>query len=701
MAETKTEPLSLEELLAKKKALEEEETKPKFLSRAEREKLAIQRREAEVARQQEERKKLEETRKKFEEQAEKTNRDKDRRDRDRDRDRDRRRRSRSRSPRRRDRSRSRSRDRKRRDRSREKDGKSDKSKKDDDLIVDPRKQQEAIKSRYLGGAREKRKRGRRLHERKFVFDWDATDDTSSDYNKLYQDRHEMQFLGRGSIAGVDINAQKKEKTGFYQKILEQRRTDDEKKQEEQRMQTLKTRQKQEEFDHRHWSKKSLEEMQERDWRIFREDYNITIKGGKVPKPLRSWGEANLPKEVHDVILKVGYKEPTPIQRQAIPIGLQNRDIIGVAETGSGKTAAFLIPLLVWITTVSKKQTGEELETGPFAVILAPTRELAQQIEEETKKFGDLLNIRTVSVIGGASREDQGMRMRLGVDVIIATPGRLVDVLENRYISLDQCSYLIMDEADRMLDMGFEPDVNRILEFIPVTNLKPDTDIAEDEQAMTANFFKKNKYRQTVMFTATMSPQIERLARQYLRRPAVVYIGSVGRPTERIEQTVFMISEEQKRKKLIEVLESHLREHKPPIIIFVNQKKGADLLGKGLTKLGFNPCILHGGKGQDAREFALQALKDGSKDILVCTDVAGRGIDVKDVSLVLNYDMAKSVDDFVHRVGRTGRQGKSGRAITFFTNDDAPLAADLVKSLESSSQRVPAELHTLAKNSANQ
>jgi ATP-dependent RNA helicase DDX23/PRP28 len=202
-------------------------------------------------------------------------------------------------------------------------------------------------------------------------------------------------------------------------------------------------------------------------------------------------------------------------------------------------------------------------------------------------------------------------------------------------------------------MGFEPDVNRILEFIPVTNLKPDSELAENEEEMTKNFFMKNKYRQTVMFTATMSPPIERLARQYLRRPATVYIGSAGRPTERVEQIVYLVAEEQKRKKLIEVLESHLRDHEPPIIIFVNQKKGADLLGKGLTKLGFNPCILHGGKGQDAREFALQALKDGTKNILVATDVAGRGIDVKDVSLVLNYDMAKSIEDYTHRIGRTG------------------------------------------------
>ncbi|KAI6227459.1 DEAD box ATP-dependent RNA helicase [Aphelenchoides fujianensis] len=515
MAAVKPEPLSLEELLAKKKQAEEEENKPKFLTKAEREALAIKRREEEVARKQQAAKEQEEARKRFLEQAEKAkqaqpeHRERDRRDRD---GRDRRHHDRDREDRRRRRSRSRDRDRRGRSRSRDREeSSSSKRPKEDSDVIDPRKQQEAIHSRYLGASREKRKRGRRLHERKFIFDWDASEDTSNDYNRLYQDRHEVQFFGRGSIAGVDVNAQKKQKSEFYQKIMEERRTEDEKEQEKMRMETARKREKQEAYDNRHWSQKTLEEMQDRDWRIFREDFNITIKGGKIPKPLRNWEEAKLPKEVHDVILKVGYKEPTPIQRQAIPIGLQNRDIIGVAETGSGKTAAFLIPLLVWMTSVSKKppENAEDFETGPFAVILAPTRELAQQIEEETNKFGEELGIRTVSVIGGASREDQGMRMRMGVD--------------------------------------------------------------------------------TVMFTATMSPAVERLARQYLRRPAVVYIGSVGRPTERVEQVVFMISEEQKRKKLIEVLEDHLRKHDPPIIIFVNQKKGADLLGKGLTKLGFNPC----------------------------------------------------------------------------------------------------------------
>lgn len=192
-----------------------------------------------------------------------------------------------------------------------------------------------------------------------------------------------------------------------------------------------------------------------------------------------------------------------------------------------------------------------------------------------------------------------------------------------------------------------------------------------------------------MFTATMSSGIERLARQYLRRPAVVHIGAIGRPTERTEQIVIMVPEESKRKKLVEILSKGID---PPIIIFVNQKKGADLLAKGLSKLGFNPTALHGGKGQDAREYALAALKDGSKDILVATDVAGRGIDIKDVSLVLNYDMAKSIEDYTHRIGRTGRAGKHGKAITFLTPDDKDVYFDLKQCLvESPVSTCPPEL----------
>uniref|UniRef100_A0A4W3GZB0 RNA helicase n=2 Tax=Callorhinchus milii TaxID=7868 RepID=A0A4W3GZB0_CALMI len=260
----------------------------------------------------------------------------------------------------------------------------------------------------------------------------------------------------------------------------------------------------------------------------------------------------------------------------------------------------------------------------------------------------------------------------------------------RYLVLSRCTYVVLDEADRMIDMGFEPDVQKILEYMPVSNQKPDTDEAEDPEKMMANFESgKHKYRQTVMFTATMPPSVERLARSYLRRPAVVYIGSAGKPHERVEQRVYLMSEGEKRKKLLMILEQGFD---PPIIIFVNQKKGCDVLAKSLEKMGYNACTLHGGKGQEQREFALSNLKAGAKDILVATDVAGRGIDIHDVSMVLNYDMAKNIEDYIHRIGRTGRAGKSGVAVTFLTKEDSSVFYDLKQAiLESPVSSCPPEL----------
>jgi len=541
------------------------------------------------------------------------------------------------------------------------------------------KEKQAIKDRYLG-AEKKKKRVRRQNDRKFVFDWEAGDDTSVDWNPIYMDRHALQFMGRGGIGGIDLKTQKKEQTQFYGDLLERRRTELEKDQEKVRLSKLKKKEDRQKFDDRHWSDKELKNMTERDWRIFREDYNITIKGGNVASPIRFWRESDICEEILDIIDKIGYKEPSPIQRQAIPIGLTNRDIIGVAETGSGKTCAFLIPLLEWIMSLPKQTRVEEADQGPYAIIMAPTRELAQQIEEESNKFGTDLGIRTVAVIGGLSREEQGFKLRLGCEIVIATPGRLIDVLENRYLVLSRCTYIVMDEADRMIDMGFEPDIQKILTHMPVTNEKPDSDLAEDINVLSQNFKQKNKFRQTVMFSATMPPPVERLARTYLRRPAIVHIGSVGRPVERVEQVVYMMAESAKRNKLIEILNGGVE---PPIIIFVNQKKGADVLAKGLEKMGYNAATLHGGKGQEQREQALSGLKEGGKDILVATDVAGRGIDVKDVSLVINYDMAKTIEMYTHRIGRTGRAGKSGKAITFLTTEHAELFYDLKAMLQSS------------------
>ncbi|CAG9110957.1 unnamed protein product [Plutella xylostella] len=671
----KREPLSLEELLAKKKAEEEARSKPVFLTKEQRAALALERRREQVeairanvdkpaiatidltgpsSSKREDDRKLREEREREREQE---------RYREREKERERRYEERKAAQ------------------SGGRDDKGGKDKNDDqNKTKDKEREEEAIKARYLGIVKKKR-RVRRLNDRKFVFDWDASEDTSNDYNNLYKERHQVQFFGRGHIAGIDIKTQKKDHTKFYGNLLEKRRTELEKEQEKLRLKKVKKKEDKQKWDDRHWSEKDQDEMTERDWRIFREDYNITIKGGRIPNPIRSWKEANFHSDIMDIINKVGYKSPTPIQRQAIPIGLQNRDIIGVAETGSGKTLAFLIPLLTWIQSLPKTVRLEDADQGPYAIILAPTRELAQQIEEETNKFGVPLDITSVVVVGGLSREDQGFKLRLGCEIVIATPGRLIDVLENRYLVLNRCTYVVLDEADRMIDMGFEPDVQKILEYMPVSNIKPDSDAAEDASILLANYNSKKKFRQTVMFTATMPPAVERLARTYLRRPAIVYIGSIGKPVDRTEQVVFMIGENEKRRKLTEILQ---RGVEPPIIIFVNQKKGADVLAKGLEKLGYNACTLHGGKGQEQRDFALASLKNGSKDILVATDVAGRGIDIKDVSVVINYDMAKTIEDYTHRIGRTGRAGKTGKAVSFVTKEDSALFYDLKQVLLASS-----------------
>lgn len=644
----KVEPLSLEEMIARREAEKKAQEKPTFLTKEQRAMEALKRRQQQV---EEQRKKTEgerQMREKFLREAQYSREDEVERER-----------------------------RERRERREknltEEEAESEKAKARKEK--DQEKEIQAIKQRYLGGVK-KRKKIRRLADRKFVFEWDTGEDTAVDYNPIYTDRHQIQLFGRGHIGGIDIKWQKKETGKFYQEMLEKRRTQEEKNQEASRIKKQRDLEKQRAYDDRHWSKKSLEEMGERDWRILREDFTISTKGGKIPHPLRSWTESSLPKDILDIVDKLGYEEPTPIQRQAIPIGLQNRDIIGVAETGSGKTAAFLIPLLVWIMGLPKIERDIDADKGPYALIMAPTRELAQQIEDDAAKFGRPLGVRTVSVIGGLSREDQGFQLRLGCEIVIATPGRLIDVLENRYLVLSRCSYIVLDEADRMIDMGFEPEVQKILEHLPVSNVKPDTEDAEDPEKLLS-YMGKDRFRQTVMFTATMPPQVERMARNYLRRPAVVYIGSIGKPVERVEQKVYLLKEAQKRRKLLEILNGGID---PPIMIFVNQKKGADVLAKSLEKMGFRATTLHGGRNQEQREFALSSLKSGAKDILVATDVAGRGIDIKDVSLVLNYDMAKSIEGYTHRIGRTGRAGKTGISVTFLTQEDSAVFYDLKQTL---------------------
>ncbi|ORY97848.1 P-loop containing nucleoside triphosphate hydrolase protein [Syncephalastrum racemosum] len=665
----KRTPISIEELIAKKEKEKQDAVKPKFLTKEERAKLALERRQQQVDAIREKQDQERRAREAFDHKAE----DEYRKQQDQDRPRSSRYESHH--------------DNRRRRREPEKRKHREPSPVEDDL--DPEtglnsKEKEAIRERYFGGERKKRKI-RRMNERKFVFDWDAGEDTSKDFNPLYANRHSAQMFGRGHIAGVDDKEQKKKRSEFYNSLLRDRQSAEEKERALELMDMERKKEAKRLWDDRHWSEKPLKQMAERDWRIFKEDFNISTKGGNIPHPIRSWEESNLPPKVLSVIDTVGYKEPTPIQRQAIPIGIQNRDIIGIAETGSGKTASFVIPLLVYISDLPKL-SSENMADGPYALIMAPTRELALQIEQEALKFATPMGFNCVSIVGGHAIEEQAFNMRNGAEIIIATPGRLKDCLDRRILVLNQCAYVVMDEADRMIDMGFEADVNFILDALPVSNVKPEDGEEVEEKEMAGR-----KFRQTTMFSATMPPAVERLAKKYLRRPAVVTIGQAGQVVETIEQRVEMINDEGKKKsRMMEILGSG--KYEPPMIVFVNQKKSVEALAKALTSEKWNAVTLHGGKSQEQRESALSQLKAGKADVLVATDVAGRGIDVKNVSLVINFDMAKNIEDYTHRIGRTGRAGQSGVAITFLSNYDTDVMYDLKQMIAKSPlSKVPPEL----------
>ncbi|EST08003.1 Helicase, C-terminal [Kalmanozyma brasiliensis GHG001] len=525
-------------------------------------------------------------------------------------------------------------------------------------------EQSAIRRRYLGLKDDKKKPKRKPNDKKFVFDWGEEDDTAVESLAV-----QIQSETNGGSASASTASTRYDP-------LDRR------------------------FDDKHWTEKTLEQMKERDWRIFREDFGISARGGNIPRPLRSWRESTIPKSILSTIEEVGYKEPSPIQRQAIPIGLQNRDLIGIAETGSGKTASFLIPLLAYISKLPKLNEHTKA-LGPQALILVPTRELAQQIETETNKFAGRLGLGCVSIVGGRDMNDQAYALRDGAEIIIATPGRLKDCIERHVLVLSQCTYVVMDEADKMVDMGFEPQVNFILDSLPVSNLKPDSAVAEDPLSSDATV---GRYRVTMLYSATMPPSVERMARVYLRRPATITIGDAGQAVATVEQLVeFQPSDEARRSRLTAILQRS--SHLVPIIVFVNQKKAADQLSTYLARQGFYISTLHSGKTQELREEALAQLRDGTTQILVATDLAGRGIDVPNVGLVVNFAMPNNIEAYIHRIGRTGRAGKKGTAITFLDQADSDLFWDLKQELTKSKlssvpqalARHPAAMHKPVKN----
>mmetsp|Transcript_4637 Transcript_4637/g.11648 ORF Transcript_4637/g.11648 Transcript_4637/m.11648 type:complete len:486 (-) Transcript_4637:610-2067(-) len=441
---------------------------------------------------------------------------------------------------------------------------------------------------------------------------------------------------------------------------------------------------------KHYSEKTLDEMTERDWRIFREDNEIQTKGstrhpatGKQIRPFRYWHESGLPEAILKAVAKAKYERPSGVQMQCIPLGLACKDVVGVAKTGSGKTCAFVLPMLVYILK-QPPITRENASEGPLALIMAPTRELVQQIEEEARKFASELKIRVYSVVGGLSIEEQSFIQSQGVEVMVATPGRLNDALDRRYMVLNQCNYVVLDEADKMIDMGFEPQVKAILDAMPSSNLKP-----ADEDAVID--LDEHVYRQTYMFSATMPPAVERIAKRYLRAPAYVYIGDQSSTKDNIAQHVFVLKENKKKDKLLDLLTNG---PPPPIIVFCNGKKGCDVLARSLDKQGFPSATIHSGKDQATRELAIEGFKSGEYEILVATDIAGRGIDIQGVEHVINYDMPKDIESYTHRIGRTGRAGKKGVATTFVTGEGAEangVLYELKMMLKKCSQPVPVEL----------
>jgi ATP-dependent RNA helicase DDX46/PRP5 len=399
--------------------------------------------------------------------------------------------------------------------------------------------------------------------------------------------------------------------------------------------------------------------------------NIKVRGVEVPKPVQKWAQCGLGVQVLEVIQKLGYDAPTSIQAQALPAIMSGRDVIGVAKTGSGKTIAFLLPMFRHI----KDQRPLEQLDGPVGLVLSPTRELATQIHKECKPFLKALGLRAVCAYGGAPIKDQIADLKRGAEIIVCTPGRMIDLLaanSGRVTNLKRVTYVVLDEADRMFDMGFEPQVMKIL-----SNIRPD--------------------RQTVLFSATFPRQMEALARKTLAKPVEIVVGGRSVVAPEITQIVEVRDEKSKFFRLLELLGKLYEDDKNEddrVLVFVDRQESADGLLRDLMKKGY-PCMsIHGGKDQIDRDSTIDDFKHGVIPILIATSVAARGLDVKQLKLVVNYDAPNHLEDYVHRAGRTGRAGNTGTAVTFLTEEQDRYAVDIAKALRQSGQPVPEPVQKL-------
>ena len=358
---------------------------------------------------------------------------------------------------------------------------------------------------------------------------------------------------------------------------------------------------------------------------------VTTEESAVEAPT-TFDVLGLSEAVLDAVRDAGYDQPTPIQARAIPLVLKGRDVMGLAQTGTGKTAAFTLPIV------------DRLLAGPRrtrALVLTPTRELCLQVEGSVRKYAKHADLDVVSVFGGVPLEPQERKLRAGVDIVVATPGRLIDHLERQNVVFDDLEVLVLDEADRMLDMGFAPQINRIVADVP-------------------------PYRQTLLFSATMPPEVEALARKYLRKPVVVQVGRRSSAAHTVSHAVYPVPRERKSALLAALLKQHDMDS---VLVFTRTKQGADRVVRYLEHEGIAATGMHADKTQVQRMRALEDFKNGAVRVLVATDIAQRGLDISGITHVINYDVPQQAEDYVHRIGRTGRAANEGDAYTFMAPDE--------------------------------
>eukprot|EP00884_Botryococcus_braunii_P017598 jgi/Botrbrau1/4521/Bobra.60_2s0012.1 len=405
-----------------------------------------------------------------------------------------------------------------------------------------------------------------------------------------------------------------------------------------------------------------------------EDIPVEATGYDVPAPITTFDDIDLGPALLANVRRCKYTKPTPVQRYSIPIGVAGRDLMACAQTGSGKTAAFCFPMIANILQKGLQPTGRSRKSYPLALILSPTRELSSQIYDEARKFTYQTGIRPVVVYGGAPVINQLRDMERGCDMLVATPGRLSDLIERARVSLSRIAFLALDEADRMLDMGFEPQIRRIVE-------------QED--------MPRAGQRQTLLFSATFPKEIQRLAADFMHNYIFLAVGRVGSSTDLIVQHVEWVPNHEKRQVLLDLINTV----EGLTLVFVETKRSADALEDFLAGHGFPATSIHGDRSQQEREAALRSFRSGRTPILVATDVAARGLDIPHVTHVINFDLPTDIDDYVHRIGRTGRAGKKGLATAFFSDKDQGLSKSLAELLAETNQEIPGWLQSVSSRAA--